>query len=143
MSSLNHEKFLCLDIGERRIGMALSRGFVAGSYGTVVYTKPEDAIKRIVDIIFREKITSVIYGIPLNSDGLPGKQADKIFEFISRLKSLCNSVSFIYWNEALTSWQAELLLKGKVRKKKRKEVIDKISATLILQSYLNSKQRRL
>ncbi len=131
-------RILCLDIGEKRIGVAISdenRIFARGLKSIERGEKEIDEIKKLVEEYNVEKI---VFGLPLRLDGSMSRQTEKTLSFIENLKKYI-SLPFIPWDERLTTKQAEnLLLQADLSRKKRKKLIDKLSAQIILQNYLDS-----
>lgn len=85
-------------------------------------------------------VKTVVVGLPLNMDGTEGERAQKTREFVDVLKTKTN-VEFVFQDERLSSVSAEeLLLEGGMKRKDRKQNIDKVAAAIILESYLNSKK---
>ena len=129
-----------LDIGKVRIGIALSdeTGLIAQGLPTLTRTGWERDLQYLVELLNKYKVNRFVIGYPLNLDGLPGKQAQKTLDFASRLGEV-TPLDIILWDERFTSLLAErTLIEGKVRRAKRKKVIDQVSAIIMLQSYLDS-----
>lgn len=134
-------KFLGIDYGERRIGLALSdsTNMIASSCSFIFNNqKKYQAIK---DMVESHRITHIIIGLPLLLNGQKGEKALKVEEFSEELGSfLENRVEIILEDERLTTVSAErILIQGDLSRKKRKEKIDALAATLILQKYLDKK----
>lgn len=134
-------KFLGIDYGERRIGLALSdnTNMIASSYSNIFNNqKKYQAIKNMVK---SHMITHIVIGLPLLLNGQKGKKALKVEEFSEELRSfLENRVEIILEDERLTTVSAErILIQGDLSRKKRKEKIDALAASLILQKYLDKK----
>ncbi len=131
---------MSLDLGDRRIGIALSdlMGIIASGYET--YTRCGNAQKDldyIVSLIKEKQVDTVVLGLPVNMDGTEGERALLSREFGEKLKALVD-VKVDFLDERLTTVSAErLLISADVRREKRKTVIDKIAATIILQDYLD------
>lgn len=142
-SSVREERCLGLDIGERRIGVAFSRGWLAVPRPTLEAPDPETLLRKVSDLIASERVGVVVYGVPYDSRGGEGPQAERIRAFVRRLADLHPRVRFEARNEALTSWEAERRLAGRVGPKDRRRAVDRMAAALILQTYLDSQQRRL
>lgn len=133
--------FLGIDYGERRIGLALSdsTNMIASSYSNIFNNqKKYQAIK---DMVESHMITHIVIGLPLLLNGQKGEKALKVEEFSEELRSfLENRVEIILEDERLTTVSAErILIQGDLSRKKRKEKIDALAATLILQKYLDKK----
>ena len=129
-----------LDIGEVRIGIALSdeTGLIAQGLSMLTRKGWEKDLQYLVESSNKYEVNQFVIGYPLNLDGLPGKQAQKVSDFASRLKEV-TPLTVILWDERFTSLSAErILIEGGVRRAKRKKVIDQMSASIMLQSYLDS-----
>lgn len=135
---------MSLDLGDRRIGIALSdlMGIIASGYET--YTRCGDAekdLQYIVSLIKEKQVDTVVLGLPVNMDVTEGERALLSREFGEKLKALVD-VKVDFLDERLTTVSAEkLLISADVRREKRKTVIDKIAATIILQDYLDMHSR--
>ena len=132
------KRILGLDVGEKRIGVAVSDllGYIAQGI-SVVKRKDIEELKKIVSDYNIERI---IVGLPKNMDGSIGEQAKKALAFIEDLKKEID-LPILTWDERLTTKEAEgVLLKADLSRAKRKKVIDKLAAALILQGYLDSQR---
>lgn len=137
-------RIMGLDYGTVRIGIALSdltQTIASGfeTYECKSYSQDAEHIKKIVS---EYGVRKIVFGLPLNMDGSESNQTLKTKEFANVLKnSLDSEVEIIFSDERMTSLIAErMLLSADVSRKKRKMVIDKISATIILQDYLDNKR---
>ncbi len=134
-------RVLGIDLGEKRIGVALSdeMGWTAQGLNVVVSSgRTDEDIRRIRELALQNKAEKIIVGLPLNMDGSSGARAEKAREFARRLgKSFILPVEM--WDERLTTAAAEkMLINADLRRSKRRKVIDKIAAALILQNYLDA-----
>ncbi|MCM8768572.1 MAG: Holliday junction resolvase RuvX [Candidatus Omnitrophica bacterium] len=135
-------RILCLDIGERRIGLAISdeTGTLARGLATVERNGKE--CEHLARIIKENKPGKIVYGLPVRLDGSLSLQTEKTLAFIERLKAIIQ-LPFIAWDERLTTKEAEaILLQADLSRQKRKRLRDKLSAQIILQSYLEASQVR-
>ncbi len=133
-----NERLLALDIGDVRIGVAVSDQ-------TRLFASPVDVIKRIgwgpdirrIQALCEQyQTTQIISGLPLNMDGTEGFQARKVREFCEQLSKAGFSV--LFQDERLTTVSAEeAMLKDHVSREDRKRCVDKIAAALILQQWLD------
>ncbi|AFM24210.1 Holliday junction resolvase RuvX [Desulfomonile tiedjei] len=133
-------RILGLDIGSKRIGVALSDelGYTAQGVETVTYTDPESAADRIQGIAESRNVTEIVIGIPYNMNGTEGPQVRNVRDFIERLRKRIN-VPIHEWDERLTTFAAErVLLEADISRAKRRKVVDKLAAVLILQGFLDS-----
>ncbi len=131
-----------LDVGAKRIGVAISDGLgITAQPLTVVNRKnPETDIEKICKIVCKHKVSLVVCGLPLRLDGEHGKQADAVKAFVDALTPRAG-VPVVQWDERLSTVSAErAMLEGSVRRRKRRRVIDRVAAQIILQHYLDSNQ---
>jgi putative Holliday junction resolvase len=135
-------RFLALDVGDSRIGLALSDPLrILATPLTIVNRNDEAAaIGKIVDVIRKKEVGRVIAGLPLNMDGSLGSQAEKTKAFINELSRFID-VPVEYRDERLSTVSARGLIQG-VRKTTRTTRYDAAAAALILQSYLDDSSRQ-
>jgi putative Holliday junction resolvase len=130
---------LGLDIGDRRIGVALSDpgGILASPFSIIERTDDGQAIAAIADIINKEQVGKIVVGLPLSLDGTLSGQAEKVKEFADRLAEQIK-IPLEYRDERLTTVMAQRLKRASGGKKGRgKPRYDSQAAALILQSYLD------
>lgn len=132
------ERILGLDVGDKYIGVAVSDLLQMTAQGLETIkrvSKKEDflALKKILD---EYNIKKVVVGFPKNMDGTVGPQGEKVLKFGEKIKNKFN-IDVIYVDERMTTISAErILIEGNVRRENRKQYIDKIAASFILQTYL-------
>lgn len=132
------KKVLGLDIGQKRIGVAVSSEGIISSSAVINNTSLSSTLSEISQICRRENISEIVIGIPKNRQTL---QAQKIHKFALEITKNLN-LPIAYVDETLTSKEAERILGGlrlNPSSQKYKEEIDKLSAKLILEQYLNQK----
>ena len=130
------DRVLGLDIGTKRIGVAISDllFITAQPLKAVFRISDEKAVKEINEIINQYEIKTIVAGLPKNMDGSIGPQAQNCIDFMKNF----SSVNVIFEDERLTSRQAEFILKEQGKKyTKQKELVDVESACLILQQYMD------
>ena len=135
-------RVLGIDFGERRIGLAMSdpAGRMALPLETVVRGADDAYLTRIKGLCEEHGIGEVVVGLPLSLSGDVGPQAEATLVFAEKLKELVG-VPVLTWDERMTTLSASRALgEAKLSRKKRREVVDKVAATLILQAYLDSKE---
>ncbi len=132
-------RILAIDFGERRIGLAISDplGITAQGLPTIDAKKSKDLFSDIQEIIKDKKVTKIVVGMPKNMDGSIGSKGEQVQKFIQKLARK-TGVEVTSWDERLTSIQSQKSMREMGIKQKEKEAVDRISATLILQSYLDS-----
>lgn len=137
------DRILGLDVGDRTIGVAVSDLLQLTAQGitTIKRVGKKKDFQSLEDIINEYDIKTVVIGLPKNMNGSLGPQGEKVLKFGERVKNKFNT-DIIYIDERLTTVAAErLLIEGDVRRENRKKVIDKVAATYILQSHLDSLRR--
>ena len=134
---------IALDVGDKRIGVAVSdlMGICANPRET--YNRRgsvEEDAAYFADYAKKEDADAFVVGLPKNMDGTEGDRAKITREFGALLESV-SGLPVIYQDERLTTVSAErMLIDADVRRDKRKKVIDKVAATIILQSYLDGRR---
>jgi len=132
-----------LDIGTRTIGVAISDelGIAAHGLKTIRRKSMEEDLKEIATIIRELEIDKIVVGLPKNMDGTLGRQAEIVLKWIEALKDKI-LVPVETWDERLSTVGAsKVLLEADLSRRKRKKVIDKLAAVLILQGYLEQRRR--
>ena len=133
------KRILALDVGERRIGIAVSDALGITAQGVETYTRTDDLnrdLEYLISVAKKYEPVKLLFGLPKNMDGSEGFQAQSVREFADALINKCN-YEYAFYDERLTTVSAQQVLsEGNVRGKKRKGVVDKIAAVLILQGYL-------
>ena len=129
-----------IDYGRVRIGIALTDLLktIASPYEVYKSVSRKKDIEYFVKLIKEKEVDKVVLGLPLNMDGSEGERALKTRAFGDELEKASN-VPVVYQDERLSSVEAEnYLLDGDLRRDKRKNLIDKVSASIILEDYLRS-----
>lgn len=130
-----------LDYGDRRIGVAISDELRWTAQGlTVVETRRDGGeLDRIAEIAKEHEVSEVVVGLPKNMNGTIGPRGEICQDFAEKVKQKLG-IPVHLWDERLTTVAAErTLAEAEIGLKKRKQVVDKMAATLILQNYLDSK----
>lgn len=137
-------RWMGLDIGQRRIGVALSDPLELFAQGHSVLERqnsPARDLEALTEIIGREKVEGIVVGLPKNLNGTEGVMAERIREFGRKLEQ-ATGLPLVFWDERLSTVAAErVLLEADLSRKKRKEKIDQVAAVLILQNYLDYRKR--
>lgn len=131
-------RIMCLDVGEKRIGVALSdpMGVIAQGATTIEARPVQVAVERVLRLIDEEEVGEVVIGLPKNMDSSVGERGRAAMEFAEALRRVTD-VKVTLWDERLSTRQAERsLLEADVSRKKRKRVVDKMAAAIVLDSYL-------
>lgn len=136
-------RMLGLDVGTKRIGIAISDELfiTAQAMDTIERRALQNDLEAIKNIIKNNDVLEVIVGLPLNMDGTYSAKTKEVVEFMDSLLKFIN-IPVKTWDERLTTLQAErTLLEADMSRHKRKRLIDKLAAQIILQSYLDSRQK--
>ncbi len=140
-------RILGLDFGSKTVGVAVCDPLGLTAQGVETITRKEEGklrrtLARIDALVNEFGVETIVLGYPLNMDDSVGERAKKTEEFGDRLRQR-TGLPVILWDERLTTIEAnEILRESGVPREDRKKVIDKVAATIILQSYLNSRQER-
>ena len=129
-----------LDIGTRNIGVALSdeSGTLAQAKEVIRRTNDEKAIDSIRRIAEEAGVKEIVLGLPLCMNGSMGERAKDSARFAEKLKKR-TGLAVRLWDERFSTREAEgAMLEASVRREKRKEIVDKLAAQIILQGYLDS-----
>jgi putative Holliday junction resolvase len=138
------DRFLGVDPGESRIGIAISdeTGTIAFSYSVIEHVSRIVDAAQITQIADENNVQAIVVGIALDGDGLPGPQARKAFRLVETIRSQTN-IPVIPWDESYSTQdasEAQSMLNIPVRK--RKQRIDSLAAVIILRSFLEENRRR-
>lgn len=131
---------LGIDYGEKRVGLAISdpSGTVATPLRVVPFTNRDAVVREIVQCARDYDADRLVVGLPLAMDGSIGPAAEKTRAFAETLKDAAQ-ISVICWDERFTTLTAQqALIEGGTRRAKRKEVVDKLAAQILLQHYLDA-----
>lgn len=138
-------KKMGLDVGDKTIGVAVSDPLLITAQGitTIERVGSRKDCNTVMDLITEHDCDTVVIGLPLKMDGTDSPQTEKVREFKNMLENKLkstgrNKISILFQDERFTTVIAErVLIQGDVSRAKRKEVIDKQAAIVILQSYLD------
>ncbi len=135
-----NERIVALDVGDRRIGIAVSDPLGVTAQPIETYTRigygPDS--RHIAEIARRYETDRILCGLPRNMDGTQGFQVEKVKEFAAKLEEL--GLVIEYYDERMTTMLAEsALLEANMRREDRKKKVDMVAAVVILQSYLDAR----
>ncbi|MEG0392809.1 MAG: Holliday junction resolvase RuvX [Anaerovoracaceae bacterium] len=137
---------IALDVGDKTIGVAVSDALQITAQGVTTIERVgirKDTTK-VLDYVKEYDCDTIVIGLPKRLDGTDSPQTEKVYEFRTMLENKMKStgmkdIAVVFQDERLTTVMAErVLIEGDVRRSKRKEVIDKQAAVLIMQGYLSS-----
>ncbi|MDD2942754.1 MAG: Holliday junction resolvase RuvX [bacterium] len=139
-------QILCLDVGDSRIGVAFADRQTRIAHPLETVERERNCYNILISLIKSRSISSIVIGLPLEKDGSEGLQAKKTRRFAEKLTGAIASseiaikpIGIHFWDERFSTAQSERTLIGsKLKNKERSQALDRISASLILQSYLDS-----
>jgi putative Holliday junction resolvase len=134
------KKFIGLDVGDVRIGVAKCDplGILATAL-EVIDRNVIDPVKRIKEILDDEGTKKIVVGMPKSLDGSKKRQTEKVEEFVAILQKNIEGIEIIYMDERYSTTEAEHYLKNYSKKngKARRQVVDMVAASIILQKHLD------
>ena len=131
-------RVLALDVGQRRIGLAVSDplGVTAQGLETLERTNLRDDLRRLGELAVGKEVRLFLVGNPLHLSGRESRQSQKIQEFAARLESV-TGIPVRLWDERLTTVEAQRVLRESgISIQKRARAVDRLSAVILLESYL-------
>ena len=134
---------LGIDLGSKRIGVALSdpTGTLASPVATVLHRSGREDVARVATLCTEHHVSAVVVGWPRNMDGTSGAAARQAEQFAERLRAL-TGLPVHLWDERLSTVAAErTLVELGARRRRRREVRDRVAAAVLLQAYLDARAR--
>jgi putative Holliday junction resolvase len=139
--SMTRSRRIALDIGDRHIGIAVSDplGITAQGLPTLQRNDDQSALKALISLAHDYDAAEWIVGLPLSLSGAEGRQAAKVRAFARQLQRR-GGIPVVFWDERLSTVEAERVLHASgVSLKKRRAAVDRMSAVIILETYLESR----
>jgi putative Holliday junction resolvase len=136
---MNHGRILALDLGKRRIGLALSDelGITAQGLETLERTNIREDLARLGELAAEKNVALILMGNPLHMSGREGRQAEYAHDFGERLRK-ATGLPVEFWDERLTTVEAQRVLRGSgISIQKRAKAVDRLAAVILLESYLD------
>lgn len=135
------ERVLALDVGDKRIGIAVSDplGMIANGLETYTRRSEEEDVDHICQMAEQYKPVRLLFGLPRNMNGTYGPQSEKVQAFAAQVgEKFAGTIEFE--DERMTTIIAErVLIEADMSRKKRRKVVDKVAAVVILQGYLDAR----
>ena len=129
-------RYLGLDLGTKTLGLSISQGIIATNLKTIRYDSKDKLIEQLKNIISENNIDCLVLGFPKNMNNTIGPRAQETLEFKKELESLGYKVEL--QDERLSTVSAlNCMIEADMSRKKRKEKVDTLAATIILQTYLD------
>jgi putative Holliday junction resolvase len=137
-------RILCVDYGHKRLGLALSdeMGLTARPLGKIEEEAEEDQLKAVEKIAAENEVSEIVVGLPLTMKGHVSRSASRVIAFARDLnKHLC--IPIVTWDERLSTKESEqILIEAGMKRSERKGVVDSVAAAVILQSYLDARNKK-
>lgn len=135
------DRYLGLDIGSVRVGVAVSDPLGTFARGIAVLQARDDWMVRVGELIREYAVAGVVVGLPLRTDGSEGPEVARMRAKVDRLKALYPEVEFLFFDERFTTTVAHQVMKeGAMDGRKRRKVVDQVAAVILLQGFLDSKR---
>lgn len=137
-------KYLGLDLGSRTLGIAVSdgTGLIASSYKTIRHNEEYDRLIDEVKAIVEElNIEAIVLGFPKNMNNTIGPKGELSLSFKEKLEKILDIPIHLQDERLTTKSATDMLIMGNVSRKDRKKVVDSLAATIILQSYLDRRDK--
>ncbi len=130
--------YLGLDLGTKTLGLAVSKGQIATPLKTITYDNDQVLLKQLAEVIKEYKIETIILGLPKNMNNTLGPRALETLAFKEKLEN--ENYKVILQDERLSTVSAHnYMIAADLSRKKRKEKVDSLAATIILQTFLDKK----
>ena len=139
---MTRARILALDLGKRRIGLAVSDelGVTAQGLDTLERTNIREDLARLAQLASEKNAGLILIGNPLHMSGQEGRQAEYAREFGDRLQA-ASGIPVEFWDERLTTVEAQRVLRESgVSSRKRARAVDRLAAVILLESYLDSRR---
>ncbi len=136
-------RILGLDVGEKRIGLAVSDplGITAQGLKVLIRRGWESDLVQLLEVARQYQVTEIVVGLPRHMNGRPGKMIPEILD-LARTLGEALGAKVIPWDERLTSAEAErVLIQADLSRRRRRQVVDQLAAVLILQGYLDFRRQ--
>lgn len=134
-------RYLGLDYGDKRVGVALSdpTHFLASPHLMIERVSDEDVVRQLVPLCKERDVEKIILGLPLNMNGTRGPAVEKAMQFREKLMMALPGMPVETWDERLSTVSAQrTLIDAGTSRTKRKGLVDKIAAQILLQHYLDA-----
>ncbi len=137
-------RYLGLDLGSRTLGISVSdlSGTIASNYDVIRHNEEYDRLLLEVSKLVDElKVDAIVLGFPKNMNNTIGPKGELSLDFKERLEKIVNVPIYLQDERLSTKSATDMLISGNVSRKKRKKVVDSVAATIILQTYLDRRDK--
>lgn len=133
-------RIMALDLGSKTIGVACSDALKITAQGieTIQHTNLEKSFQRLQELVQIYEVSQIVVGLPKHMNGSEGERVEITKGFVAKMQEVID-LPVVFWDERLSTMMAQKsLIEANVSRKKRKNIIDKMAAVVILQGYLDS-----
>ena len=140
-------RIMGLDFGSKTVGVAISDSLLLTAQGKEIILRKEEnklrqTLARIEELIVEYEVGEIVLGLPKHMNATEGVRAELTYEFKDKLERR-TGLPVALWDERLTTVAADrLMMEAGIRRENRKEYVDKIAASIILQSYLDAREKK-
>ncbi|MDT8284193.1 MAG: Holliday junction resolvase RuvX [Thermovirgaceae bacterium] len=136
------KRVLGLDIGKVRIGVALSDPLGTFAQGIAVLDAGRGWISALKDIVEANSVGMIVVGMPVRTDGSRGPETEWVESIIEKIRREFEGIEILTWDERFTTTVAvKSLIEGDVSRRRRKMVVDKVAASIMLQGFLENRRK--
>ena len=136
-------KYLGLDLGTKTLGLSISNGMIATSLKTIRYEDEELLLNELQDIVKEYNIGTLVLGFPKNMNNTVGPRGEATIAFKEKLEEKFHILVELQDERLSTVAAHNYMIEGNMSRKKRKEKVDSLAATIILQTYLDKRGKNL
>jgi len=142
---MQNNKVLGLDLGSKTLGIAISDVFATFAQPVETFqfktNHYKHAIEYVALLVEKENVTTIVLGLPINMDNTENERSEISRRFAKKLEG-ATKINVVLWDERMSTMEVErVLIDGGVRREKRKQHVDKLAATVILQNYLDANKK--
>ena len=137
-------RYLGLDLGSRTLGVAVSdkSGLIASNYQTISHQEEYDRLVfEVKDLVEKLEIDAIVLGFPKNMNNTIGPKGELSLNFQKKLEDVLSIPVYLQDERLTTKSATDMLIQGNVSRRNRKKVVDSVAATIILQMYLDRRDR--
>ena len=137
-------RYLGLDLGSITLGVAVSdkTGLIASNLETIRHNEEyDDLLVKVKELVESLEIDAVVLGFPKNMNNTIGPKGELSLEFKSKLEEILSIPIYLQDERLSTKSATDMLIQGNVSRKNRKKVVDSVAATIILQTYLDGRDK--
>ncbi|MBR2678423.1 MAG: Holliday junction resolvase RuvX [Bacilli bacterium] len=137
-------RYLGLDLGSRTLGIAISdkQGVIASNYKTIRHNEEYDKLlDEVIKLVAELEIEGIVLGFPKNMNNTIGPKGELSLEFKKKLEEQLEIPVYLQDERLSTKAATDMLISGNVSRKNRKKVVDSVAATIILQTYLDRRDK--